>query len=158
MYKLIVANVAQSELEDKIWAGSANSWQTSPNFFLQFIFSCNSLVHDPAPNIKIMLIFFQVVMDFMFMNLVIFLINVTIVAGISIQLMKIMEDQIRPTDILAILATLKLIRLALPKFWLKYPVTHHCLAPILWLIVPWSFMLTKILLIQQRHLAMLDQD
>ena len=33
---------------------SAKSWQTSPNFFLQFAFSlqftfnCNSLVHDPA--------------------------------------------------------------------------------------------------------------
>ena len=37
----------KSELLDKIWAGSANSWQTSPNFFQQFTFSCNSLVHDP---------------------------------------------------------------------------------------------------------------
>ena len=43
----------------KNWADLANSWQTSPKFILQFTFislqftfSHNLLVHDPAPNVR----------------------------------------------------------------------------------------------------------
>ena len=51
MYKWIAA---ESELQEKIWAGLATVGQAGPNFILQFIFGlqftfiCNSLVHDPV--------------------------------------------------------------------------------------------------------------
>ena len=55
IYKWIVAKSklqTESELQYKIWAGLAISWQASPIFILQFTFSLNSLVHDPAQSPK----------------------------------------------------------------------------------------------------------
>ena len=46
MYKWIAA---ESELKDKIWAGLANSWQTSPNFSYN---SLSAAIHDPASNLN----------------------------------------------------------------------------------------------------------